>query len=89
MIRKTTAAALVLSAVPAALALTIFAGTAQADTPWPVGIASDDTPWTQHVGTPSGPGITTSDDDTPWGHISLPTPPVADAGSGAEDTPWG
>lgn len=87
MIRKTTAAALVLSAVPAALALTIFAGTAQADdTPWPVGIASDDTPWTQHVGTPSGPGITASDDDTPWGHITLPTPPVA--GSLAEDTPW-
>lgn len=89
MIRKTTAAALVLSAVPAALALTIFAGTAQAgDTPWPVGIASDDTPWTQHAGTPSGRGITASDDDTPWGHITLPAPPVTDAGPAAEDTPW-
>jgi hypothetical protein len=70
MIRKTTAAALVLSAVPAALALTLFSGTAQADdTPWGksvvggttagAAIASDDTPW--------GRGTTTSDDDTPWG----------------------
>jgi hypothetical protein len=84
MIRKTTAAALVLSAVPAALALTLFSGTAQADddTPWgrsvPSGavITEDDTPW--------GHGFTASDDDTPWGRaITLPALPNDD------DTPWG
>jgi hypothetical protein len=84
MIRKTTAAALVLSAIPAALAMTLFAGTAQADdTPWGKGITGDihssqiagdgDTPW----------GTITSD-DTPWGRsITLPTLPTDD------DTPWG
>lgn len=79
MIRKTTAAALVLSAVPAALALTLFTGTAQAedtpwgrsvslDTPWSASIASDDTPWPQRV-TPALPLIDTpwdDKDDTPW-----------------------
>ena len=70
MIRKTTAAALVLSAVHAALALTLFAGTAQAeeDTPWrksvtpgttsSTSIAGDDTPWPHRLTAPSG--------DTPW-----------------------
>ncbi|MEU0878969.1 hypothetical protein ABZ345_10255 [Lentzea sp. NPDC005914] len=92
MIRKTTAAALVLSAVPAALALSLFSGTAQADdTPWgktgPGGttsgavIASDDTPW--------GRGITTSDDDAPWGKaITLPAIPNDDT-PWDDDTPWG
>lgn len=74
MIRKTTAAALLLSAVPAALALSLFAGTAQAsdDTPWGRGTSvTDDTPW--------GKGITS--DDTPWGKtIAVPND---------DDTPWG
>jgi hypothetical protein len=81
MIRKTTVAALVLSAVPAALALSLFSGTAQADddTPWSHGItvtgdalagnavmAGDDTPWARHRDdTPWSRGIDTSD-DTPW-----------------------
>jgi hypothetical protein len=74
MIRKTTAAALVLSAVPAALTLSLFLGTAQAsdDTPWGRGVtvADDDTPWGKGIAsddTPWGRGFTTSDDDTPWG----------------------
>ncbi|MDT7784548.1 MAG: hypothetical protein QOF58_2967, partial [Pseudonocardiales bacterium] len=77
MIRKTTVAALVLSAVPAALALSLFSGTAQADddTPWGKVIASDDTPW--------GKGLSASDDDTPWGKtITLPSLP------GHNNTPW-
>lgn len=87
MIRKTTAAALVLSAVPTALALSLFAGTAQADddtpwskvldgdTPWGKVIADDDTPWPR--------GLSASDDDTPWSKtITLPTLPTDD------DTPW-
>lgn len=76
MIRKTTAAALVLSAIPAALALSFFSGTAQAavDTPWGRGTTvTDDTPWRK--------GIT--GDDTPWGKtIDLPSLPNDD------DTPW-
>ena len=91
MIRKTTAAALVLSAIPAALAMTLFAGTAQADddTPWGKGItghtlssqiADDgDTPW----------GAITSD-DTPWGRsITLPTLPTDGDTPWDDDTPWG
>jgi hypothetical protein len=87
MIRKTTAAALVLSAVPAALALSLFSGTAVADddtpwvkaasgnTPWGAVIASDDTPWR--------PGFTSSDDDTPWRKtVKIPAIPNDD------DTPW-
>lgn len=63
MIRKTTAAALVLSAIPAALALTLFAGAAQADdTPWGKGVGGD-TPWSQIV----DDGDTPWGDDTPWG----------------------
>ncbi|MET9627862.1 hypothetical protein ABZX92_10400 [Lentzea sp. NPDC006480] len=95
MIRKTTAAALVLSAVPAALALSLFSGTAQADddTPWgkvaPTGdtsrakvIASDDTPW--------GKGLSASDDDTPWGKtITLPSLPDHNNTPWDDDTPWG
>lgn len=90
MIRKTTAAALVLSAVPAALALSLFSATAQADdTPWGKTV-SHDTPWGKDVAgddTPWGRG-----DDTPWGRghgthwsrtIALPAPPSHD------DTPWG
>lgn len=83
MIRKTTVAALVLSAVPAALALSLFSGTAQADddTPWGKVIASDDTPW--------GGGLSASDDDTPWGKtITLPIPPHNDT-PWDDDTPWG
>ncbi|MFI6101480.1 hypothetical protein ACIA8G_38550 [Lentzea sp. NPDC051213] len=79
MIRKMTVAALVLSAVPAALALSLFSGTAQADpdTPWigsppSIGVTSDDTPWLK--------GLIPSDGDTPWQqHIKVP----ADG-----DTPW-
>lgn len=99
MIRKTTVAALVLSAVPAALAFSLFSGTAQADddtpwgkslagdTPWSTVIASDDTPW--------GRGVTTSDDDTPWGRgIAIPAPPIDntpwdDVVPADDDTPWG
>ncbi|GGU37622.1 hypothetical protein [Lentzea flava] len=77
MIRKPTAAVLVLSAVPAALAL-LFCGTAQADdTPWgrKATVSSDDTPWGKAASddTPWGRGITVAtvatvaDDDTPWG----------------------
>ncbi len=93
MIRKTTAAALVLSAVPAALALSLFSGTAQADddtpwgkvvptdTPWGKVIASDDTPW--------GHSLSAADDDTPWGKtIALPIPPHNDT-PWDDDTPWG
>ncbi|MGW6932027.1 hypothetical protein ACWGE0_18380 [Lentzea sp. NPDC054927] len=88
MIRKTTAAALVLSAIPAALALTLFSGTAQADddTPWGKSL-SDDTPWGKVIAdddTPWGRGITPTDGDTPWGStITLPALPNDD------DTPWG
>ncbi|GAB2820886.1 hypothetical protein [Lentzea nigeriaca] len=81
MIRKTTAAALVLSAVPAALAVSLFCGTAQADndTPWGRGITvpgvvtvpGDDTPWGKGKDasddTPWGRGVTVADNDTPWG----------------------
>ncbi|ANZ38414.1 hypothetical protein BBK82_22475 [Lentzea guizhouensis] len=81
MIRKTTAAALVLSAIPAALALT-FSGTALAgpDTPW-AGTAADDTPWGQVIAsddTPWSRSVTPKDDDTPWSR-SL---------SASDDTPW-
>lgn len=96
MIRKTTAAALVLSAVPAALALSLFSGTALADddtpwrktapgdTSWSAVIASDDTPWRpKGDDTPWRPGFTSSDDDTPWlKTITLPVIPNDD------DTPW-
>jgi hypothetical protein len=56
MFRKATAAALVLSAVPAVLALTLFTGTAQADgdTPWGKGTC-DDTPWGRSVPTSAAP----------------------------------
>jgi hypothetical protein len=71
MIRKTTAAALVLAAVPATLALALFAGTAQADdTPWGRGVTttSDDTPWGRGITLPALPNDDTPwDDDTPWG----------------------
>jgi hypothetical protein len=70
MTRKTIAAALVLSAIPAALALTLFSGAAQADddTPWGRGttittITDDDTPWGETITLPALP----NDDDTPWG----------------------
>jgi hypothetical protein len=80
MIRKTTAAALVLSAVPAALALSLFSATAQADdTPWGK-VVSDDTPWGEVIGS----------DDTPWGRtIALPAPPREDDTPWDDDTPWG
>ena len=72
MIRKTTVAALVLSAVPAALALSLFSGTAQADddTPWGGGLSAsdDDTPWGKTITLPIPPHNDTPwDDDTPWG----------------------
>lgn len=86
MIRKTTAAALVLSAVPAALALSLFSGTAQADdTPWSKGLDGD-TPWGKVIAeddTPWSRGLSASDDDTPWGKtVTLPSLPSDD------DTPW-
>jgi len=75
MIRKTTAAALVLSAVPTALALSLFfSGTAQADTPWGKK-AADDTPW----------GKVIAADDTPWGKSAVNDTPWGRA----TDTPWG
>jgi len=73
MTRKTTAVALVLSAVPATvLALALFSGTAQADTPWrPGATVTGDTSWGNAAlktdDTPWGHGTTTSGDDTPWG----------------------
>ena len=87
MIRKTTAAALVLSAVPAALALSLFSGTAQADdTPWGKLVPNDDTPWGKVIAsddTPWRKGLSASDDDTPWTKtITLPSLPDSD------DTPW-
>ena len=93
MIRKTTAAALVLSAVPAALAMTLFAGTATGRRRHPVG------PGTSAV-TPLEPDrrrhpVAISrrrhwhDDDTPWGRsITLPALPVDDT-PWDDDTPWG
>jgi hypothetical protein len=86
MIRKTTAAALVLSAVPAALALSLFSGTAQADdTPWGKGLDGD-TPWGKVIAADDTPwrGLSASDDDTPWSKtVTLPSLPSDD------DTPWG
>ncbi|MFS8101181.1 hypothetical protein LFM09_29065 [Lentzea alba] len=90
MIRKTTAAALVLSAVPAALALTLFAGTAQAedtpwgrsissDTSWSASIANDDTPWPQRI----------NSDDTPWGREITAIPLIDTPWDDKHDTPWG
>ncbi|MEV6241901.1 hypothetical protein [Lentzea sp. NPDC051838] len=83
MIRKTTAAALVLSAVPAALALSLFSGTAQADdTPWGK-VIDDDTPWGKVVPNDDTPwkSLSASDDDTPWSKkVTLPELPI--------DTPW-
>ncbi|MFD4671541.1 hypothetical protein ACFWNN_17520 [Lentzea sp. NPDC058450] len=81
MIRKTTAAALVLAAVPATLALALFTGTAQAtDTPWQHrGVI--DTPWVQKNDTPWGAT------DTPWNHsIKLPSHGGTPR---SDDTPWG
>ncbi|SES31149.1 hypothetical protein SAMN05216188_13213 [Lentzea xinjiangensis] len=89
MTRRTTAAAtLVLSAIPAVLALTLFTGTAQADdTPWANGL-SGDTPWANVI-----------DDDTPWAKShSIDTPwalsvasdniPSGKAVPNDGDTPW-
>ena len=93
MIRKTTVAALVLSAVPAALALSLFSATAQADdTPWGKTVAHD-TPWGEVVAgddTPWGRGRAVSHDDTPWGRtIALPAHPREDDTPWDDDTPWG
>jgi len=91
MIRKTTAAALVLSAIPAALAMTLFAGTAQADddTPWGKG-AGGDTPWSQIVNDGDTPWGTVTSDDTPWRRsITLPTLPTDGDTPWGDDTPWG
>ena len=94
MIRKTTAAALVLSAIPAALALTLFSGTAQADddTPWGKSL-SDDTPWGKVIAdddTPWGRGIVPTDGDTPRGStITLPALPNDGDTPWDDDTPWG
>ncbi|MGW4208860.1 hypothetical protein ACWEIJ_12810 [Lentzea sp. NPDC004789] len=100
MIRKTTAAALVLSAVPTALALFLFSGTAQADTPWgkhvgddtPWGkvIAADDTPWGKAIAADDTPWGHATDDDTPWGRsITLPAVPNHNDTPWDDDTPWG
>ncbi|GLY49292.1 hypothetical protein [Lentzea sp. NBRC 102530] len=77
MIRRTTAVALVLSAVPAALALA-FTGTAQAtDTPWQHR-GGNDTPWVQRHANDTPWGAI----DTPWNHsVKLPKPQ-------GDDTPW-
>jgi len=89
MIRKTTAAALVLSAIPVALAMTLFAGTAQADdTPWGKGLDGD-TPWSQVVADGDTPWGAITSDDTPWGRsITLPAVPTDDT-PWDDDTPWG
>jgi hypothetical protein len=90
MIRKTTAAALVLSAVPTALALFLFSGTAHADTPWGKVIAADDTPWGKAVAADDTPWGHATDDDTPWGRsITLPAVPNHNDTPWDDDTPWG
>lgn len=102
MIRRTTAAALVLSAIPAALAMTLFSGTAQADddTPWGKGAGGDtpwsqiindgDTPWGQIINDGDTPWGTVTSDDTPWGRsITLPTLPADGDTPWGDDTPWG
>ncbi|MGI5505443.1 hypothetical protein [Lentzea sp. CA-135723] len=77
MIRKTTAAVLVLAAVPATLVLALFTGTAQAaDTPWSNRVAHD-TPWVQR----------SAGNDTPWG--TNDTPWRHGGNSRGDDTPWG
>ncbi|WP_394616288.1 hypothetical protein JNUCC0626_42530 [Lentzea sp. JNUCC 0626] len=83
MIRKTTAVALVLSAVPAALALTLLSGTAQAtDTPWQHR-GGNDTPWQQRTANDTPWGAT----DTPWSHNSIKLSGRGGSAQG-DDTPW-
>lgn len=69
MFRKATAVALVLSAVPAVLAMTLLAGAAQADgdTPWG-SITFDDTPSGRSIPASVRPshGDASQHDDTPW-----------------------
>lgn len=92
MFRKATAVALVLSAVPAVLAMTFLAGTAQADDTrrgdgagcaarWTRIAADGDTPWGS---------VTSTDTDTPWGR-SIPTSGHSFGGDASRcgDTPWG
>ncbi|SDO61272.1 hypothetical protein [Lentzea jiangxiensis] len=90
MIRKNTAAALFLAAVPAFLTMTLCIGTAQAD-----GVRSGD-----DLGHHGRHSRITADGDTPWGSLmshdtpwglvnSAPASPIDGLTAGNGDTPWG
>ncbi|KOV85291.1 hypothetical protein [Nocardia sp. NRRL S-836] len=88
MFRKATAAALVLSAVPAVLTMTFLAGTAQADQTWRGGDGCD-TPWTRVADDGDTPWAAITSDDTPWTR-SVPAAVLSAGGATARrcDTPW-
>lgn len=90
MFRKATAVALVLSAVPAVLAMTLLAGSAQADDAQRGDGAGCTARWTHIVSDGDTPWGSVTSDDTPWGR-SIPASGHSFDGdaSGCGDTPWG
>ncbi|MEV6710417.1 hypothetical protein AB0M48_00120 [Lentzea sp. NPDC051208] len=90
MFRKATAAALVLSAVPAVLTMTFLAGTAQADDTRRTDGVECDARWTHIAADGDTPWGAVTFTDTPWGRsIRTSGLPINGDSSQRGDTPWG
>ncbi|WP_329792198.1 hypothetical protein V1227_09845 [Lentzea sp. DG1S-22] len=90
MIRKNTAAALFLAAVPAFLTMTLCLGTAQADDVRSGDHLGHHGPQTRIAADGDTPWGSVMSHDTPWGRVNSASASPIDGRTAADgDTPWG